>query len=125
MDTDKAPRGDEDEAPDEEPVWKVEGEESMDKMVEQTPPSDPVYDGGGMMIFTDEHGRRHRIPAERGAMGSADLRAAAKALQADLGRSPVAYARIAAIERLTELHASGKMSEEDFLREKKRLENYG
>jgi len=126
MDTDKAPRGDDEEAPDKDPVWKVEGEESMDKMVEQkTPPSDPTYDGGGMMIFTDEHGRRRRIPAERGALSGGELRAAAKALNADLGGPTADYARVAVIERLTELHASGKMSDEDFLREKKRLENYG
>lgn len=128
MDTDKSPRGEGEEegAPDDaEPVWKVEGEESMDKLVEQTPPSDPDYDGGGMMIFTDERGQRRRIPAERGELSSGEMRAAADALHRDLGRAPADYARIAAIERLTELKASGKMSEEDFLREKKRLEDYG
>ncbi len=125
MDTDNSPRGDEEEAPDAEPVWKVEGEESMDKLVEQTSPSDPDAEGGGMMIFTDEHGRRRRIPTERGALSGGELRAAAQALHRDLGAAPADYARMAAIERLTELHASGKMSEADFLREKKRLENYG
>lgn len=125
MDTDNSPPGDEDEAFDAEPVWKVEGEESMDKLLEQPSPNDPNAEGGGMMIFTDERGQRRRIPAERGALSGGELRAAANALQADLGGPAADYARIAAIERLTELRASGKMSEEDFVREKKRLENYG
>lgn len=125
MDTDKAPRDDGDEPPDAEPVWKVEGEETMDKLQQQKSPSSPTYDGGGMMIFTDEQGRRRRIPVERGALSSGELRAAANALRADLGGPAPDYARVAVIERLNELRASGKMSEEDYLREKKRLENYG
>ena len=127
MDTDNAPR-DEDEpdpagekAPDADPEWKVLGEESMDSMLEQTPPSDSSYDGGGMMIFTDEHGQRRRIPAERGTMSGRDLGAAARALQQDLGGPSRDYAKVAVLERLNELRASGKMSEKDFLKEKKRL----
>jgi len=125
MDTDNSPRGDDEQAPEGEPAWKVEGEESMDDLVQRTSPSDPDVDGGGMMIYTDERGQRRRIPAERGKLSSGELRAAANALRVDLGGAPADYARIAVIERLTELRASGKMSEEDFLREKKRLENYG
>ena len=85
MDNENPNRGDEEEPPGEQPEWKVEGEESMDSMLEQTPPSDASYDGGGMMIFTDEQGRRRRIPAERGTMSGRDLGAAAQALQKDLG----------------------------------------
>jgi hypothetical protein len=118
------PRDEEDGEPDQDPVWKVEGEASMDSLLGQTSPEDARAEGEGMMIYTDEHGRRRRIPAERGALSRGELRAASNALQADLGAAPVDYARMAAIERLTELRASGKMSEEDFLREKKRLENY-
>lgn len=125
MDTDDSPRPDEDGGADEEPVWKVEGEETMDKLQNQIPPSSPRYDGGGMMIFTDEQGRRRRIPAERGQMSGGELRAAANALQRDLGGPTADYRRVAVIERLNELRASGKMSEEDYLREKKRLEEYG
>ena len=119
------PRKNEEGELERDPVWRVEGEESMDSLLEQTSPSDARADGEGMMIYTDEHGRRRRIPAERGALSSGELRAAAAALRADLGGPTPDYARMAAIERLTELRASGKMSEEDFLREKKRLENYG
>jgi hypothetical protein len=121
MDNENPDRGEEEETPTEQPEWKVEGEESMDSMLEQTPPGDPSYDGGGMMIFTDEHGRRRRIPAERGTMSGRDLGAAARALQNDLGAAPRDYAKVALLERLNELRASGKMSEENFLKEKKRL----
>ena len=129
MDTDNSPRPDEDEGEGEgrgeEPVWKVEGEETMDKLQNQTPPSSPRYDGGGMMIFTDEHGRRRRIPVERGQMSSPDMRAAANALQRDLGAPAADYRMGAVMERLNELRASGRMSEEDYEREKKRLQGLG
>jgi hypothetical protein len=121
MDNDNPNRGDEEETPAKQPEWQVEGEESMDSMLEQTPPSDASYDGGGMMIFTDEHGQRRRIPAERGTMSGQDLGAAARALHRDLGQAPTDYANVALLERLNELRASGRMSEEDFLKEKKRL----
>jgi hypothetical protein len=121
MDNENPNRSDEEEDPAEQPEWQVEGEKSMDSMLEQTPPSDASYDGGGMMIFTDEHGQRRRIPAERGTMSGRDLGAAARALQRDLGAAPTDYAKVALLERLNELRASGRMSEEDFLKEKKRL----
>lgn len=128
MDTDNTPRPDEGEGEGadagEEPVWKVEGEETMDKLQNQIPPSSPRYDGGGMMIFTDEQGRRRRIPAERGQMGSVEMRAAAHALHRDLGAPAADYRMAAVMERLNELRASGRMSEEDYQREKRRLENY-
>ncbi|MGI8945894.1 MAG: hypothetical protein ACR2GL_06625 [Thermoleophilaceae bacterium] len=40
-------------------------------------------------------------------------------------QAPMSVARTAAIERLTELHAAGKIDEESFLREKERLSRYG
>jgi hypothetical protein len=54
-----------------------------------------------------------------------ELRARAEELQFVLGRAPIDEARVAAIERLNELHAAGTISEEDFAREKRRLEDYG
>ena len=125
MDTDDSPRPDEDAGEEKDPVWKVEGEETMDKLQNQIPPSSPRYDGGGMMIFTDEQGRRRRIPAERGQMSSPDMRAAANALQRDLGAPAADYRMAAVMERLNELRASGRMSEEDYEREKKRLQDLG
>lgn len=41
------------------------------------------------------------------------------------GAAPMSVARTAAIERLTELRAAGKIDEESFLREKERLSSYG
>ena len=41
------------------------------------------------------------------------------------GAAPMSVARTAAIERLTELRAAGKIDEESFLREKERLSRYG
>lgn len=126
MGDDNPPRDEKEEGqPGQDPVWKVEGEESMDSLLEQSSTGDARPDGEGMMIYTDEHGRRRRIPAERGAWSGSELRGAAGALHRDLGAPPLDYARRAAIERLTELRAAGRMSEEEFLREKKRLENYG
>jgi hypothetical protein len=121
------PQGDtpDDGAAAKKPVWNVEGEKSMDSMLEEPYPSDPSSPEGGKIIFTDEQGRRRRLPAERGVLSSGELSAAADALHRDLGSPARDYARMAAVERLTELRAAGKMSEEDFLREKKRLENYG
>jgi len=54
-----------------------------------------------------------------------ELAAAAVELSSALGAPPAADARIAALERLTELRAAGAISEEDFAREKRRLEGYG
>ncbi len=118
-------RKDEEGAPEEKkPVWNVEGEESMDRMLKEPYPSDPNAPHAGKITFTDEQGRRRRIPSQRGVLSSGELGAAADALHRDLGGPARDYARVAAIERLTELRASGKMSEEDFLREKKRIESY-
>src|SRR5262245_57780486 len=97
--------------PDPDPVWEGAGEETMDQLMEQASPSDPAFDGGGMIIYTDEHGNRRRLPAERGTMSSAELRAAANALHRDLGGPAIDYARVSVIERLNELRASGRMSE--------------
>ena len=46
-------------------------------------------------------------------------------LSRSLGRMPPDEQRIAAIERLTELRAAGKVSEENFLKEKRRLSREG
>ena len=42
-----------------------------------------------------------------------------------LGAAPADEARLAAVERLTELRAAGSISEETFTRERRRLEEYG
>ncbi len=53
-----------------------------------------------------------------------DPGAAARALSQELGAASHDYARIAALERLAELRASGAMSQKDYDREKRRLLEY-
>ncbi len=53
--------------------------------------------------------------------GEDDPGARARALSERLGAAPLDYARVAALERLSELRASGAMSQEDYDREKRRL----
>lgn len=47
------------------------------------------------------------------------------ALSSALGGADPADARVAAIERLTELRAAGAVGEEDYKRERRRLMGYG
>lgn len=54
-----------------------------------------------------------------------ELAAAAAELSAALGAAPIDEARLAAIERLTELRTAGKISAEEFARERQRLLDYG
>ncbi len=54
-----------------------------------------------------------------------ELRAAAAAHFSSLGAPDPDYARMAAIERLTELRAAGTLSEENYKRERKRLSEGG
>ena len=78
-------------------------------------------------------GRFHRKRGERpggddatGEQESTERLAARAAELAEvLGAAPVGEARVAALERLNELRAGGSISEEDFAREKRRLQAYG
>jgi hypothetical protein len=58
---------------------------------------------------------------EIGQVSGEDLRAAADALASKLGAAEPADARVAALERLSELRAAETISETDYLREKRRL----
>lgn len=72
--------------------------------------------------------RRERpsaAPAEQGDATVSELAAAATELSSALGAVPIDEARLAAIERLTELRAAGKISAEAFARERQRLLDYG
>jgi len=55
---------------------------------------------------------------------SEELHEAADALSAKLGADPD-YAVLAAVERLTELHAAGVIGKEDYERERRRLTGGG
>ncbi len=65
--------------------------------------------------------RNDEAPDDQRPRDRDDPAAAADALSYALGAAPAGDAYIAALERLTELRASGKFSEEDFVREKRRL----
>jgi predicted deacylase len=77
---------------------------------------------GGWLIYTDEHGAQRRIPEEEGALSSAEIAAAARATSIELGGVDRDYAKLAALERLNELRAAGTVSEENYVREKRRLQ---
>ena len=65
--------------------------------------------------------RKDELRGERRPRDPEELAAAADELSSALGAAPAGDAYIAALERLTELRAAGRFSEEDFVREKRRL----
>ena len=80
-------------------------------------------DGSGRMVYVDEHGQRRRLPSNLGELSPQERDAAIAALSQELGAAPD-QARLAAIEHLTELRAAGKISDEHYKRERRRLEEY-
>jgi Short C-terminal domain len=66
-----------------------------------------------------------RLQAQMRHASADELAGAASELSSVLGAAPVSDARAAALERLSELHASGAISEEQFTREKQRILGYG
>ncbi len=113
------PRGESDGEPDRDPAWQVDKEESLDHL---SKPGDP---SGGKLIYVDQHGRRRRLPADMAALTPEDRRAAVAALSSALGAPDPGYARMAAVERLTEMRAAGTLGEEDYKRERRRLMGEG
>jgi len=115
MDADRPRSGEDDEAV--TPDWRVDAEASRERL------RDPASgdSDGGRLLYTDEHGRQRRLPADLSRLSSAEVAAAARATSYELGAVEPSYAQIAAIERLNELHASGAFSDEDYHREKRRL----
>lgn len=75
--------------------------------------------------FRRQRAERRGAEADPGDASDQDLGAAAAELSSALGAVPVDEARVAAIERLTELRAAGKISVEEFARERQRLLDYG
>lgn len=108
------PSGEDDEAV--TPDWRVDADASRARL------SDPADDApGGKLVYTDEQGRQRRLPADMSELSSGEAAAAARALSYELGAVEPSYAQIVALERLSELHASGAFSDEDYDREKRRL----
>ena len=74
-------------------------------------------------VSSGEH--RRRVAAALSGASVDDLAAAATELSTELGAAPAGDARAAALERLGELRAAGAISEENFAREKRRLQGLG
>ena len=84
----------------------------------------PPASGEGRVVYVDENGRPRRLPADLRELSAEERDAAIAATSQALGAGPPDYARTAAIERLTELRAAGRISEEQFHKERRRLEDY-
>jgi hypothetical protein len=101
-------------------TWRVKERATTDRAAEAT----PAAGEGGSVVFEDEHGRPRRLPANLDELTPEQRDAAIGALSQALGAAPPDAARLAAIERLTELRAAGKLTEEQFQKERRRLESY-
>ena len=104
-------------------TWHVDDDAMA---AELTPDSPPLSEGarGGRVVFVDESGRSRRLPADLDELTPEQRDAAIEAMSQALGAPAPDDARMAAIERLTELRASGRMTEEQFQKERRRLEDY-
>jgi len=116
----RSSRSDDDE-PEAKPDWRVDAAASLERLGGTAPDDQAPQADGGKLVFTDEQGRQRRLPANMGQLNRQEVAAAAKAMSYELGAVEPSYAQIAAIERLNELRASGAWSEEDYLREKRRI----
>ena len=105
-------------------LWGVDEEATKAELLADdftTPGAGPAR---GRVVFVDENGRPRHLPADLGELSREQRDAAIAALSQQLGGAPPDMARTAAIERLTELRAAGKITEEHFIRERNRLMNY-
>ncbi len=103
--------------------WRVDDSATLDDLT--TGPSAPEPGAGGRVVYVDHEGRRRRLPANLDELSPDERDAAIAAMSQALGGPAPDAARMAAIERLTELRAAGKLSEDAYRRERKRLEEYG
>jgi len=115
MDEDGRPREEAGGGRDRDPSWKVDEAQSRAHLDEAD------MGAGGRLVYVDEHGRRRRLPADMAELTPGEVRAAAGALSSALGAPDPDYARLAAVERLTEMRAAGTVSEENYKRERRRL----
>ena len=108
-------------------TWRVDESATFDDAVEnRAAPWDPSIPsgGGGRVVFVDENGEQHRLPDDMSQLRPEERDAAIEGMSQALGAGPPGAARTAAIERLTELRAAGRISEEQFHEERRRLEDY-
>ena len=103
--------------------WRVDERATTDLAAnEAAPPASPQ--GAGRVVYVDENGQPRRLPADLSRLSTDERDAAIAAMSQALGAPAPDLARMAAIERLTELRAAGKMSEEQYHKERRRLESY-
>lgn len=105
-------------------TWRVDETATSDELNSDPAVPLPPPAGGGRVVYVDEHGLRRHLPADLTGLTAAQRDAAIGAMSRSLGAGPRDVARRAAIERLTELRAVGKMSEEQYHEERRRLEAY-
>ena len=105
--------------------WRADETATLDDL--RADPTEPLqpHDGGGRVVYVDDDGQRRRLPADLSRLTPEERDAAIRATSQVPGAGAPDTARIAAIERLTEIRAAGRISEENYLRERRRLENYG
>ncbi len=124
---DETPTPDEQEDASERPAeWRVDQSASRERLRNYDPAAERKGESvGGWLIYTDEHGAQRRIPKELGELSRSEIAGAARAMSYELGAPDPSYAVVAAIERLNELRAAGAISEENYLREKRRIQKLG
>ena len=115
---------DQDKPLDGELEWSVdEGATSAD-MVDDPAPLDPRGGTEGRVVFRDENGMPRRLPADLSRLSPHHRDAALAAMGNALRAGPPNVAVQAAIHMLKQKRAAGKITEEQFQKEKARLENY-
>jgi hypothetical protein len=105
-----------------ESEWRVDRSASRERLQSYDPAAERAGRSvGGWLIYTDEHGVQRRLPENLGELSTEEIAAAARATARELGAPDPSYAKVAAIERLNELRSAGAISEENYLREKRRI----
>ena len=105
-------------------TWRVdENATAADAIEDRATPRDPSA-GGGRVVFVDESGEQRRLPDDMSQLRPEERDAAIEGMSQALGAGPPDQARMAAIERLTELRAAETITEEQFQKERRRLEDY-
>lgn len=104
-------------------TWRID-EDAM--AAEMTPDAPSLGEGppGGRVVFRDQDGQPQRLPADLSRLTAEERNAAIAAMSHVLGAPAPGDARMAAIERLSELRAAGKITEEQFQKERRRIEDY-
>ncbi|MGI8623463.1 MAG: hypothetical protein ACR2NB_08250 [Solirubrobacteraceae bacterium] len=106
-------------------TWRASEKATLDDVAADPTEPLPPRHGGGRVVYEDDTGRHRRLPADLSELTAEERDAALAAMSQALGGAAPDAARLAAIERLTEIRAAGRISQADFLRERRRLEDYG